>query len=241
MRRTLTKLMIGIVASLTTATAMADDEPAPIVALTKGPAYHWFGYYDKFEFDPTGRYVLGMEVDFEGRHPKPDDVIKIGMVDLQDDNRWIELGESRAWSWQQGCMLQWRPGSTTEILWNDREGDRFVCRILDVKTKNMRTLPHPVYHVSPDGKQALGTDFSRINDQRLGYGYAGIPDPHNKVNAPQESTVYLLDLETGERKDLVSLATWNACASATGRQPENSISTISNGVPTARVSFSSAG
>ena len=32
-------------------------------ALTRGPKYHWFGYYDKLQFDPTGRYVLGMEVD----------------------------------------------------------------------------------------------------------------------------------------------------------------------------------
>ena len=49
-----------------------------------------------------------------------------------DGDRWIELGESRAWSWQQGCMLQWLPGSKTEVIWNDREGGRFVCHILDV-------------------------------------------------------------------------------------------------------------
>ena len=30
---------------------------------------HWFGYCDKLEFDPTDRYVLGMEVDFEHRVP----------------------------------------------------------------------------------------------------------------------------------------------------------------------------
>ena len=39
----------------------------PIRAITKGPHYHWFGYYDKWQFDPTGRYVLGMQVDFQHR------------------------------------------------------------------------------------------------------------------------------------------------------------------------------
>jgi hypothetical protein len=39
----------------------------PIRAITKGPKFHWFGYYDKFQFDTTGRYVLSMAVDFEGR------------------------------------------------------------------------------------------------------------------------------------------------------------------------------
>jgi hypothetical protein len=56
----------------------ADDELPPVRALTRGPKFHWFGYSDKLEFDPTGRYVLGMAVDFEHRSPKPDDVITIG-------------------------------------------------------------------------------------------------------------------------------------------------------------------
>ena len=86
----------------------------PIRTITHGPRHHWFGYYDKLQFDPSGRYVLGMEVDFEHRSPTADDAIKIGMVDLEDGDRWIELGESKAWCWQQGCMLQWLPGSKTE-------------------------------------------------------------------------------------------------------------------------------
>ena len=83
----------------------ADEELPPVRALTRGPGFHWFGYYDKLEFDPTGRYVLSNEVGFEHRSPKADDTIAVGMVDTQDNDRWIELGTSRAWNWQQGCML----------------------------------------------------------------------------------------------------------------------------------------
>ncbi len=113
----------------------ADETLPPVRQITRGPKFHWFSYYDKLQFDPACRYALGMEVDFEHRSPKPDDVIKVGMVDLEDGDRWIELGETRAWCWQQGCMLQWRPGSKTEVLWNDRQDDRFVCHILDVTTR----------------------------------------------------------------------------------------------------------
>jgi hypothetical protein len=147
-----------------------------------------------------------MEVDFEGRSPTADDAIKIGMVDLQEGDRWIELGECRAWCWQQGCMLQWRPGSDTEVLWNDREGDRFVCRVLDIESREMRTLPYPIYHVSPDGKRALGVDFARINHMRPGYGYAGIDDPNRDVLAPDDSGIYTLDLDTGEHTFFLSIA-----------------------------------
>ena len=50
-------------------------------------------------------------------------MIAIGMVDLADNDSWIELGTSSAWGWQQGCMLQWLPGSKTEVLWNDRDDE----------------------------------------------------------------------------------------------------------------------
>ena len=178
----------------------------PARAITSGPEYHWFGYYDKLQFDPTDRYVLGMRVGFEGRSPRPEDTIEVGMVDLQDKNRWIRLGQTRAWNWQQGCMLQWMPGSDRKVLWNDREGDQFVCRILDVATRKMRTLPHPVYALSPDGRTAVAPDFRRINDMRPGYGYAGPPDPFEKILSPAQSGIYSVDLESGERRLIVSIA-----------------------------------
>jgi hypothetical protein len=181
-------------------------KPPPVRIITRGPKFHWFGYYDKLEFDSTNRYVLGMEADFEHRTPKPSDAIRIGMVDLVDNDRWIDLGQSTAWCWQQGCMLQWIPGSKSEIVWNDREGDHFVCHILDVSSGRKRTLPHPIYALCPDGKTAVTTDFSRLHDTQPGYGYAGVPDPYAAEQAPEASSIDRIDLVTGERHKLFSLA-----------------------------------
>jgi hypothetical protein len=178
----------------------------PVRAITRGPKFHWFGYYDKLQFDPTGRYVLGMQVDFEHRSPRADDVIRVGMVDLRDGDRWIELGDTRAWCWQQGCMLQWLPGSATKILWNDREGERFVCRTLDVKTNERGVLPSPVYAVAPDGRGAVTTDFRRLIDVRPGYGYAGLPDPFAAEAAPRDSGVWRVDIDFGRVELILSIA-----------------------------------
>ncbi|MHC4243774.1 MAG: hypothetical protein ACYS3N_04625 [Planctomycetota bacterium] len=193
--------------------AIGDSESAlpPVRTITRGPKYHWFSYYDKLQFDPSCRYALAMEVDFEHRSPKPDDVIKIGMVDLKDNDRWIELGESRSWCWQQGCMLQWLPGSNNKIIWNDRVGDRFMCHILDIHNgmKRMQwTLPHPIYTISPDGKTAVVPDFRRVQDMRPGYGYAGLPDPCKDELAPKDSGIFRINLETdpsklSRRQDLI--------------------------------------
>ena len=174
--------------------------------ITSGPKHHWFGYYDKLQFDPSGRYVLGMEVDFEHRSPTSEDVIRVGMIDLADGDRWIELGETRAWCWQQGCMLQWIPGSDREVIWNDREGDRFVCHVLDVHSGKKRTLGSPIYTVSPNGRTAIGADFRRINHMRPGYGYAGLPDPNRELLAPDDAGIYSVDLETGAATFQISIA-----------------------------------
>lgn len=184
----------------------AEETLPPVRAITRGSKFHWFAYYDKLQFDRSNRYALGMEVDFEHRSPTATDVVKVGMIDLADGDRWIELGQSAAWCWQQGCMLQWRPGSADEVLFNDRQDGHYVCRILNVKTRALRTVPHPIYAVSPDGRWAVATDLRRLADTRPGYGYNGIPDPNRDVLAPQDAGIWRVDLETGRQDLLISLA-----------------------------------
>ena len=176
----------------------------PVRAITQGPKSHWFGYYDKFQFDVSGRYVLGMEVDFHDRKPAPDDVIKLGMVDLENEDRWTEFGQSRAWCWQQGCMLQWLPGAKDRVIYNDRQGDHYVSIIQNPFTGEKHILPRPVYTVSADGKLAVGANFARIDDTRPGYGYKGVIDPGADDLHPANDGIYVLDLETGESRLLFS-------------------------------------
>ncbi len=186
---------------------LAQNTNLPSVrAITSGPRFHWFGYYDKLQFDPTCRFALGMEVDFEHRSPRPDDVIRVGMVDLDNGDRWRELGRTTAWCWQQGCMLQWIPGSSEQILWNDRRSEDYVCHVLNVKTGEKKTLPSPIYTLSPDGRTAVTPDFRRINDMRPGYGYAGIEDPHAGELAPKDTGIFRVDLLSGRKELIISLA-----------------------------------
>lgn len=178
----------------------------PVRQITKGPSFHWFGYYDKLQFDPTNRFVLSNQVSFEGRTPTSEDRIRVGMIDLEENDRWIEFGKSDAWGWQQACMLQWLPGSDSKVVWNDREKDRFVCRIHDTATGETETVPRPIYSLSPDGKWAVSADFARIQNLRPGYGYQGVDDPFRPDKAPEESGIWRVDMETGESDLIVSLA-----------------------------------
>jgi hypothetical protein len=176
----------------------------PARVITHLPGHHWFGYYDKLQFDPKNRYVLGMKVDFEGRSPMENDEITIGMVDLYDNDKWIELGKSVAWSWQQGCMLQFVPGSDSLVIWNDRKNGKFVSHLFNIYTRKEKMLPFAVYALSPDGEHAVTTDFERIQDTRPGYGYAGITDPNHDNLAPSNGGIYLCNLKSGEKKLIIS-------------------------------------
>ena len=173
--------------------------------ITNGPKHHFFGYFDKFPWDKSGRYILANEIDFTARQPVAGEKAVLGMIDLQDNDRFIPLAETSAWCWQQGCMLQFLNDSESTIIYNDREGDHFVARTLDIRTGEKRTLCRPVYCLSPDGKWALSVNFSRLDRERPGYGYPGAFDPTEKVKIPDDDGIFLVDLKNNTSKLVVSI------------------------------------
>ena len=135
------------------------DSP-PIKQLTFGPKRHWFGYYDKLQIDSENRRILSMAVDFEHRPPNPNEEIEIGFVDLLNNHKWTTLGTTTSWNWQQGCMLQWVPGSTSKIIWNERGDDGYRCRVL---TSKPMTLIHFLGPFMPLLRMAVG-ESPQISD-----------------------------------------------------------------------------
>ena len=194
-------------------TGVAQDTPpakpavAEAVCITPDTTrQHWFGYYDKQQVDPSGRYALGMEADLFLRSPTPADTVDIVVIDLEDGFRKEVIGRSTSWGWQQGCMLQWLPGSREEVIWNDRDGERFVSRIHNVRTGATRTLPRPIYTLSPDGTYALSVDFGRLQYFRPGYGYASTLPLNVDEPAPDDDGIWRMDLSTGASELLASYA-----------------------------------
>ena len=183
---------------------MGDD--IPVVPVTHGPKYHFFGYYDKFPWNASGRYMLGLETNFMDRPPKPDDVAVIGLIDTRDGHAWKRIAETTAWNWQQGTMLQWLASSPEDtIIYNSRERGKYISVIHNIATGKKRTLPLPIYAISPDARKAVTLNFSRLHNHRPGYGYVGIEDPNSAVDAPENDGIYLMDIESGNHKLIVSI------------------------------------
>lgn len=180
------------------------------------PAYTGFFFYQCFQFDETGRYVLGMRVGFQNRLVRPTDRAEIGVIDLRDHHKWTTIGVTTAWNWQQGARLQWRPGSN-EIIWNDRSDDAkaYVSRVYDFRTRKRRTLPRPIYDLSPDGSSALTHDFERMKHR--GTDYVGLEDKYKGQVAPRGTGIWKMNLDTGRTELLVSLDKMAAIAYHRGR------------------------
>jgi len=178
----------------------------PIVCATPGDAQYFFGYYDKFCENLSGRYLLAHAVPFMDRHPNPGDSAEIGFVDLHEHFRWHAIAETRAWNWQQGSMLEWW-GYEPErhIVHNDFRGGKFVAVIREIETSQERVLPLPVAAISRDGKQALSLNFARLIGIRDGYGYVSAPDPWRSVNVPEDDGIYWMDMMAGDYRLIITL------------------------------------
>ncbi len=177
-----------------------------VKAVTQTPKHHFFGYYDKSPWNKSGTILLGHEADFNDRPPDAGDRIRIGIVHLNEGNRFQPLAESYAWNWQQGAMLQWHPKDPENMfLHNDRRGDKFVGIVRDTYGREITAYNHPIYAVTPDGKQAYSLNFARLHNHRPGYGYAGLIDPWHDDPHPVNDGIYSIDLQSGESRLLVSL------------------------------------
>jgi hypothetical protein len=178
----------------------------PARAVTKGPKHHWFGYYDKSPWDATGRYLLTMESNFCDRQPGPKDAITLGMVDLKSGNEMRGLDVTRAWCWQQGCMLQWLGSAPDrEVVYNVLDRGLPIAVVRDVHNNKVRQLPLPIYAVSADGKLAVTLDFARLHRLRPGYGYASCPERFADDPAPEKLGVWWMDMATGKNELVVTL------------------------------------
>ena len=54
--------------------------------------------------------------------------------------------------------------------------------------------------------QAVTPSFSRLQHQRPGYGYAGVPDPWEALGEPEDDGIYWMDTDTGEHRLIISIA-----------------------------------
>lgn len=176
---------------------------------TPDSGHYFFGYYDKVELDADNTKLLALKVSFLDHVPESTDVAEVGYFDINSSEQvFHKIGETKSFNWQQGCMLQWLGADyKSKILYNDLRDGSFVTVIYDINTQTEKVLPRAVYNVTPDGKNGLCVDFERHYWCRRGYSYDGVIKEEKNVPVVPGDGIWLLNLETGEDKQILSLET----------------------------------
>jgi hypothetical protein len=177
--------------------------------ITKDGKEHFFAsYYGINSWSKSERYVTVLETNVKYKLPDENDPATLGLVDIQT-KEFVPVAETKAWNFQQGCMAHWIATSPDSlIIYNDLQKGGFVSVIMNVHTRNIiRTIPYPVSTVSPNGKEAISINFARMRITRPDYGYAGEgQEPNSSVQFPEDDGMFLVNLETGEAKLIVSIS-----------------------------------
>ena len=166
---------------------------------------YFFGFHDKCPWSSDGTMLLAHRYHFDFRRPGPQDSVEVGFFRSPHFLEFVPVGSTSAWNWHQGAMLQW-VGNSSRILYNDCSGGEHVARIVDCEGRLQSTLPRPIGAVSPDGLMTLGYSFARLRASPYGYGYANGEDPDEEASCPSRSGIEAIDIPSGKRRTVITLA-----------------------------------
>ncbi|MDE0263402.1 MAG: hypothetical protein OXJ37_13445, partial [Bryobacterales bacterium] len=141
------------------------------------------------------------------------DAAEVILLDTENDYEVRVVDTCRGWNVQQGTMLYWNPADPeNQFFFNDRDPEtgKVFAVLFDIaagrRVREYRFDDTPVANggVSFDGKHFAGINYARMARLRLVTGYPGAWDWTEGVSAPEDDGVFLIDIETGQKRLLVS-------------------------------------
>ena len=167
--------------------------------------HYFFGYFNRNQISACDTKILGTEVGFIDRLPEAKDVARIGFFDLRDTTRKFHvIGETKAFNWQQGCMLQFIHQEKDVVIYNSFSNGKYSAFIQTLSGRQIREVP-AVYAVRSDGQYAVTIDFERHYWCRRGYSYGNVVNKlKNKPVVPGDG-VWEVCLKSGATRKIVDL------------------------------------
>jgi hypothetical protein len=187
-----------------------------IEQITSGTKHHFFGYIGQCRTIPwnaSDRYILGMEIEHIDRMPRPDEAAVIILVDTHQNNKVIRIDKTHAWNPQQGTMFYWNPrAAETQFIFNDRDVQtgRVFAVLYDIeKRKRIREYRDDQAPIgnggfAQNGGAFLGINYGRLARLRAVTGYPETLDWSKHDNAPDNDGIFVVEIDTGARRLLVS-------------------------------------
>ena len=189
--------------------------------ITHGPQHHFFGYIGHvgtIPWNASGRYILALRVTNQDRLPTANDAAEIVLLDTKNNYTAQVVDRTCAWNLQQGTMLYWNPQSPeTQFFFNDRDREtgKVFTVLFDIskgttgeRAKVYRFKDTPIGNsgVAQKGGFFLGINYGRLARLRPVTGYPNAWDWTIGDAAPDDDGIFLVNVETGQLRLLVSYA-----------------------------------
>lgn len=172
-----------------------------IERISSGPKHHLFGFHDLIISNKDDTKYLCIEANYINRPPLPNESFGVGYIENQN---FIKLGDTTAFNYPQGSRQQW-VADTNCFTVNNRVGQNWGTDLYDANCNKLLDRYQATTHVlTKDGRYSFGLDYARL--QRLGgYGYTGLVDANRDDQAPMDSGISIMDMQSKEIKLLVSV------------------------------------
>lgn len=166
---------------------------------------YWVGYYDKQPWNLLQDRLLIHRTERVDGFPAADERCEIGTM---RGGAFEPAATTSAWNWQQGAHLRWHHcGGDESLLFNDLDADgQPISRWVTPEGRERRRITSALYCVTPDASIGLTLSFGRLTRLRPEYGYPAVDDTHPDIPAPTDDGVWRVDLDSGEKTLLCSIA-----------------------------------
>jgi hypothetical protein len=198
----------------------------PIVARTRGPRGHFFGFHDVSPWNSNDSKVAILSFSKDIRDvPNGEQEASICIWEPAKDT-CVDLDLTTTWNFQQGARLQWLPGADDNLIYNVANNGNAQARILDVNSGKSREIGMAISAVNPSGTRALAPSFARLGAHWRAYGYQRVRGISVSDPAPSEDGLWEINLETGDVKLLLAISELDGIAGRAA--PEESVRFITH-------------
>ncbi|WP_175990103.1 hypothetical protein [Bacillus sp. Marseille-Q1617] len=156
----------------------------------------FYGYYDKSPW--LNENILYHEV--------INNSSKVNLVLWETANKKKKIiGNSNAWNFQQGSMLQWI--EEDKIIFNDIVEDKLVAKVISPEGIILNVLDYPIQALNPNGKNYLSINYKRLFDCKTEYGYENHLINFSGEMELEKDGIWMVDIDTGKSSLIIDLHT----------------------------------
>ncbi|MEX2411812.1 MAG: hypothetical protein WD607_10685 [Candidatus Paceibacterota bacterium] len=162
------------------------------------------GYYDNSPFQPENDKILLLHANQQSAWKKPTgkNLTSILLVDWQKQKVIRELGQTRAWNWQQGSRAIWI--NKKQIIFNDydKSENKYISRLFSVEGEELLRLPIPLQAWDGVKGRIYSFKYEALTHFRSDYGYF-----NHKVNDYnfEDNKIESYSLESGKLETHVTV------------------------------------